>query len=171
MDVLDAWSLSDEQLLRQGCDALRRERYREACDALGEYCGRSLRMETPIPSTALAFYGLAVGHAENVRDGLEICFQALSADRRNSNAYLCLARLYVLADARKNAIDVLAQALRVCGDQRELIALRRTLGVRQVCAIPFLPRESVVNVRLGRVLRKLKGKIRPPNKRAGSVSE
>jgi hypothetical protein len=161
MDVLDAWSLSDEQLLRQGRDALARESYREACDALGEYCGRSIRMDKPIPPSALAFYGLAVGHAENVRDGLKICFQALSADRQNSNAYLCLARLYVLADAKKNAIDVLGQGIRVCENRRELIALRRALGVRQSRAIPFLPRDNAVNVRLGRVLRKLKGKTRP----------
>jgi hypothetical protein len=161
MDVLDAWSLSDDQLLRRGREALRLERYREACDALGEYCGRSIRMSKPIPPSSLAFYGLAVGHAENVRDGLQICFQALSADRRNSNAYLCLARLYVLADAKKNAINVLGQGIRVCGNQRDLIALRRALGIRQVRAIPFLPRDNAVNVRLGRVLRKLKGKAKP----------
>lgn len=161
MDVLDPWSLSDDRLLRQGRDALRRERYREACDALGEYCGRSMRLGKPIPPSALAFYGLAVGHAENVRDGLQICFQALSADRRNSNAYLCLARLYVLADAKKKAIDVLGQGIRVCGNQRELIALRRALGVRQLRAIPFLPRDNAVNVRLGRVLGKLKRKTGP----------
>jgi hypothetical protein len=160
MDVLDAWSLTDEQLLRQGRDALARESYQEACDALGEYCGRSMRMDKPIPPSALAFYGLAVGHAENVRDGLKICFQALSSDRRNSNAYLCLARLYVLADSKKNAVDVLGQGIRVCENRRELIALRRALGVRQVRAIPFLPRDNAVNVRLGRVLRKLKGKAR-----------
>jgi len=160
MDVLDAWSLSDEQLLRQGRDALALERYREACDALAEYCGRSMRLDKPIPPSVLAFYGLAVGHAENVRDGLKICFQALSADRRNSNAYLCLARLYVLADSKKNAIDVLGQGIRVCANRRELIALRRALGIRQVRALPFLPRDNAVNVRLGRVLRKLKGKAR-----------
>ena len=160
MDVLDAWSLSDEQLLRQCRDALALERYREACDALAEYCGRSMRLDKPIPPSVLAFYGLAVGHAENVRDGLKICFQALSADRRNSNAYLCLARLYVLADSKKNAIDVLGQGIRVCQNRRELIALRRALGIRQIRAIPFLPRDNAVNVRLGRVLRKLKGKAR-----------
>ena len=159
MDELDAWSLSDEQLVRQGRDALRQGRYREACEALGEYCGRSMRLERSIPPTILAFYGLSVGHAENVRDGLEICFQALSADRRNPNAYLCLARLYVLADARKKAIDVLNQGLRVSAGHRGLNTLRRSLGVRQVRAIPFLPRDNAVNVRLGRVMRKLKRKI------------
>jgi hypothetical protein len=161
MDVLDAWSLSDEQILRRGRDALARESYQEACDALGEYCDRSMRLEKPIPPSVLAFYGLAVGYAENVRDGLKICFQALSSDRRNSNAYLCLARLYVLGDSKKNAIDVLGQGIRVCKNRRELIALRRALGVRQVRAIPFLPRDNAVNVRLGRVLRKLKGKTGP----------
>lgn len=161
MDVLDAWSLSDEQLMRQGRDALRLGRYREACDSLGEYCGRSMRQERPIPSSVLAFYGLAVGHAENVRDGLEICFQALAADRRDPNAFLCLARLYVLADAKKNAIDVLAQGLRVSPNHRGLNALRRGLGQRQGRAIPFLSRDNVVNVRLGRVMRKLKRKVPP----------
>src|SRR6476646_9955229 len=151
MDVLDAWSLSDEQLLRKGRDALRLGRYREACDALAESCGRSMRQDKPIPSSVLAFYGLAVGHAENVRDGLEICFQALAANRREPNAYFCLARLYILADSRKNAIDVLGQGLRVAANHRGLKSLRRELGIRQSRPVPFLPRESAVNVRLGKV--------------------
>jgi hypothetical protein len=45
-------------------------------------------------------------------------------------------------------------------EKRGLIALRRALGVRQVRAIPFLPRDNAVNVRLGRILRKVKGKTR-----------
>ena len=166
MDVLDAWSLSYEQLLRLGQDALRQGRYREACDALAEYCGRSMRQERAIPSNVLAFYGLAVGHAENIRDGLKICFQSLEADRQDPNAYLCLARLYVLADSKKNAIDVLAQGLRVAPNHRGLNALRRGLGQRQGRAIPFLPRDNKVNVRLGRVIRKLKKRDPPASKLA-----
>lgn len=166
MDVLEAWSLSYEQLLRQGRHALSRGRYRDACDSLAEYCGRSIRQERAIPSTVLAFYGLAVGHAENVRDGLKICFQALAADRADPNTYLSLARLYVLADAKKNAIDVLAQGLRVSPNHRGLNALRRGLGQRQGRAIPFLPRENKVNVRLGRVIRKLRKKVPPESELA-----
>ena len=156
MDIVEPSRLSDEQLLRQGRDALRLGRWRQACDALSEYCGRSMRLEKPIPSGVLAIYGLAVGHAESVREGLGICFQALVADRRNPDAYLCLARLYILADARRNAIDVLGQGLRVSRNHRALNALRRELGVRQARPIPFLRRGNAVNVRLGRVIRKLK---------------
>jgi tetratricopeptide (TPR) repeat protein len=161
MNVLDAWSLSDDQLLRRGRDALRLGRYREACDFLAEYCGRAMRLKRPIPSSVLAFYGLAIGHAENVQDGIEICFQALKEDRRNPNAYFCLARLYVLAGARKNAVDVLSQGLRLAGSHRGLKVLRRSLGVRQARPIPFLPRDNAVNVRLGRVIRKLRRKTPP----------
>ncbi len=111
-----------------------------------------------IPPTILGFYGLAVGHSRNVREGLKICLEALSQDRRNPNIYLCLARLYVLANSKKKAIDVLTQGLRVSRKHRGLHALREGLGVRQKVPIPFLSRENAVNVRLGRAVHKLRRK-------------
>lgn len=158
---VDVWDLSEEQLLRQGRDALWLEKYAEACDALSEYCSRLNRYERPIPPAILAYYGLAVGHSRNVREGLKICLEALTLDRHNANIYLCLARLYVLARSKKNAIDVIAQGLRVSRKHRGLNALRQELGVRQRLPIPFLPRENAVNVGLGRAFRKLKKKDSP----------
>jgi hypothetical protein len=93
-----------------------------------------------------------------VKEGLKICLQALSSDRRNPDAYLCLARVYLLQGSRRNAIDVLAQGVRLCGNNRGLTELRNGLGIRQPPPIPFLPRESTINVRLGRALRKRKQK-------------
>jgi len=158
MEVTEAWSLSDDQLLRVCRKELHFERYRQAYDALLEYCGRLMRAGKRIPPNILASYGLAVAHAENVKEGLRICLQALSSDRRNAEAYLCLARVYLLQGSRRNAIDVLAQGARLCGKHRGLSELRDELGIRQPLPIPFLPRESAINVRLGRVLRKRKQK-------------
>jgi len=157
----DSWSLSEEQLLRVGRDALWLERYSDARQALMEYCDRLRRYERPIPAAILAYYGLAVGHSQNIREGLRICLDALNQDRRNPNIYLCLARLYVLASSRKVALDVILQGLKVSRGHRGLTALRRSLGVRQSVPIPFLPRKSPLNIQLGKALRRLKRKGPP----------
>ena len=158
MDVTEAWSLSDDQLLRVCRKELHFERYRQAYDALLEYCSRLMREGRRVPPNILASYGLAVAHAENVKEGLKICLQALSSDRRNPDAYWCLARVYILQGSRRNAIDVIAQGVRLCGKHSGLSELRNELGIRQAPPIPFLPRESTLNVRLGRALRKRKQK-------------
>jgi hypothetical protein len=157
----DPWSLPEEQLLRVGRDAIWLERYRDACEALGEYCDRLRKFDRPISPAILAYYGLAVGHSQNVREGLRLCLDALSRDRRNPNIYHCAARLYVLADSKKNALEVIAQGLRISRGHRGLTALRQSLGVRQRVPIPFLPRRNAINIRLGRALRKMKKKGRP----------
>jgi tetratricopeptide (TPR) repeat protein len=158
MDVTEAWSLSDDQLLRICRKELHLEHYRQAYDAFLEYCARLMRESRRIPPGILASYGLAVAHAENAREGLKICQQALSSDRRNPDAYLYLARVYLLMGSRRSAIDVLAQGIRLCGKHRGLSELRNELGIRQSPPIPFLPRDSTINVRLGRALRKRKPK-------------
>ena len=161
MDKREAGNLSDEQLLRVGRDALWLGRYQDASDALRQYCDRLSHHEKKIPPTVIAYYGLALGHSANVREGLQICLGALSVDRRNPTIYLCLARLYVLAGSKRSAVDVIAQGLRYRANHRGLNALRVDLGVRQSRPIPFLPRENPVNIRLGRVLKKVKRKIGP----------
>ena len=158
MNPFDSWSLSEEQLLRLGRDALWLERYRDACEVLAEYCERLKRYERPIPPAILAYYGLSVGHSQNVREGLRICLEALSQERRNPNIFLCVARLYILADDRKAALEVISQGLRISKGHRGLTALRQSLGVRQTVPIPFLPRRNAVNVKLGKAIRKIKGK-------------
>ena len=95
------------------------ERYRQAYDALLEYCGRLMRAGKRIPPGILASYGLAVAHAENVREAgpAGSACKRFRPDRRNPDAYLCLARVYLLHGLpEKRAIDVLAQGLRLCGN-------------------------------------------------------
>ena len=156
MASFDSWSLSEEQLLRLGRDALWLERYNDACQALSEYCERLKRYDRPIPPPILGYYGLAVGHSQNIREGLRICLEALSQDRRNPNIFLCVARLYILASDRKAALDVVAQGLRVSKGHRGLTALRQSMGVRQSVPIPFLPRKNAVNIRIGKAIRRIR---------------
>ena len=158
MASFDSWSLSEEQLLRHGRDALWLERYSDACRALSEYCERLKRYDRPIPPPILAYFGLAVGHSQNIREGLRICLEALSQDRRNPNIFLCVGRLYILANDRKAALEVISQGLRVSRGHRGLTALRQSMGVRQSVPIPFLPRKNAVNIRIGKAIRRIKKK-------------
>ena len=158
MATFDSWSLSEEQLLRLGRDALWLERYRDACEALSEYCERLKRYDRPISPAILAYYGLSLGHSQNIREGLRICLEALSQDRRNPNVYLCVGRLYILGNDRKAALEVISQGLRISRGHRGLTALRQSLGMRQAVPIPFLARRNAVNVKLGKALRKIKSK-------------
>jgi hypothetical protein len=161
VNPFDSWSLSEEQLLRLGRDALWLERYPDAREALSEYCKRLRRYDRPVPPAILAYYGLSVGHSQNIREGLRICLDALNLDRRNPNIYLCLARLYVLAGSKKVALDVIGQGLRVSRGHRGLTALRRSLGIRQSVPIPFLSRRNAVNVKIGKAIHRLKAKNPP----------
>ena len=139
-----------------GRDALSKQRYREAMELLSEYCWRMNREGKPVAANVLAGYGLAVGHVLDKKDGIKICLQALSQDRRNPHVFLCLARLYLLLDSRKRAIDAVIQGLHFGPGHRELLALHRGLGIRQMPPIPFLPRGTAVNVRLGRTIYRLR---------------
>lgn len=161
MHPFDSWSLSEEQLLRLGRDAIWLERYGDASEALSEYCDRLSRYKLPIAPAILAYYGLAVGHSRDVREGLRICLDALSKDRRDPSIYFCAARLYILADSKKSALDIIAQGLRISRSHRGLTALRQSLGLRQRVPIPFLPRQNAVNVKIGRAIRKIRGKAVP----------
>jgi tetratricopeptide (TPR) repeat protein len=145
-------------LLRQGRDALKLQRYVQASDLLSEYCDRLTQQEAPIPAGVLANYALALGHTRRLKEGLEICLKALSYEPRNPHIYLNLAHLYLLADSKKKAIDAIDRGLRISRDHRWLLRLREEMGVRKSPPIPFLPRGSAVNAKLGRAIRKPKAK-------------
>lgn len=159
--------LKDEELLRQGREALKLQRYGQASDLLSEYCDRLTKQDTPIPAGVLANYALALGHTRRLKEGLDICLKALSYEPRNPHVYLNLAQLYILADSKKKAIDAIGRGLRVSPDHRWLLRLREELGVRKAPPIPFLSRSSAVNAKLGKVIRSAK----PRPKRMGLRDE
>ncbi len=149
---------SDEQLLRVAREALKLGRHQQAIEFFSEYCDRQVRGEKPIPASVLASYGLAVGRSGDVKEGLEICFRALSSDRRNPDVYWSLAGLYLLSASRRKAVDAIARGLGISPKHRQLLALRKGMGVRHAPAIPFLSRDSSVNVKLGKAIARLRSK-------------
>lgn len=147
---------TDDQLVRNAREALRLHQYSRASEVFWEYCERQVKMAKPISPSVLAGYGLALGHTGRPKQGLEICFQALFADRKNPDVYWGLAGLYLLSRSRRKAIDAIDRGLSLSPGHPGLIRLRDEMGVRHSPPIPFLSRNSAVNVRLGKVIHKLR---------------
>lgn len=164
--MVEARNYDDEELLRLGRDALKLQRYAQAREFLAEYCDRQTKRGGAVPAGILASYSLSLGHTRSLKEALDFCLKALASDRRNAYIYWSLAQLYILADSRKKAIDVVEAGLRMTPDHMGLLKLREELGVRQEPPIKFLSRKNTVNVRLGKAIHKLKSGPR----KAGSRS-
>lgn len=161
----DLKRVAEEELVRKGREAVKRGRFVEGGELLFEYCDRLEKGGRPISPVILANYALCVGHSGRVREGIDICRQALPRGGRHPEVSLCLARLYLLAGTKRLALEESERALRVSPHNGELRRLRGELGFRRPPPIPFLPRESVLNVRLGRLLHRSRPDTAPSEAR------
>ncbi|MEP6994851.1 MAG: hypothetical protein ABI968_10050 [Acidobacteriota bacterium] len=154
---MDLAEYSDEELLEAGREALKIERWARAKTFLTEYFDRHLARGDSLSASALASFALSLGHTSEARRGLELCKRAQSSDSRNPYISWCLANLHLLNRSRKEAIETVERGLRAMPDNFALIRLRKKLGLRQSPPLPFLDRNHGLNVRLGRLMHRLKG--------------
>jgi len=151
---MEMWaSLSEDELVRAGRDALRGLRFSRARDLFEEYLRRLTKEGRGAPAGVLANYALAVGRTGDVKHGITLCLAALKTNRKVAEVYYCLAQLYLMAGSRKMAVETVSQGL-ACGPAH--IGLRETqdrMGVRGSPIVPFLHRDNPINVHLGRALR------------------
>ena len=145
---------SEEELVRAGRDGLRDLRFDRAREAFAEYVRRMNLEGRSVPAGILANYALALGHSNNIREGIGVCQAALKTDRRAPEVYYCLARLYLLARSRKQAWETLRSGLSYGPSHSGLLKLQEQIGVRGRPPLPFLHRDNPLNVRLGKVFRR-----------------
>jgi hypothetical protein len=148
---------SEEELLEAGREAVKREQWPRATTMLSAYVARFSGRGETVPASGLASYALCLGHSKELRRGLELCKKAQHADPRNAHIYWCLAQLHLLGRSRKDAIEAVERGLRAVPDNYLLQRLRKRLGLRQSPPIPFLDRKHGLNVRLGRIMHRMKG--------------
>lgn len=148
---------TDEELLESGREASKREQWSQAREVLGEYVRRSTSRHENVPAAAMATYALALAHTNDMRLALDLCKRAVYADPRNAHIFWCLAQIHLLGKSRKEAIEAVERGLRASPDNFVLLRMRRRLGVRQPPPLPFLDRRHTLNVRLGRIIHRLKG--------------
>lgn len=149
--------LPEQELVRRGREAVLSKRWADAGDYFFQYCDRLEKQGRPIPPLILANYGLCLGHARRVSEGIEVCRKALRGGHRHPEISLRLSQLYLLAGARKAALDEVERGLAVSPHARELLRLRDDLGHRRPPPIRFLSRGSVLNVGLAKILRRRRG--------------
>jgi hypothetical protein len=147
--------LSDDELLRQGREAIKQEHWVTAVDVYSQYCERMTDRDLTVPAGVLASYGLALGHTRRLKEGLELCKKAVAFDRRNPHAYASLAKLYLLAASRKAAVETVLRGLAYAPGHPVLTKLQQQIGVRRRPPIAFLPRSNAVNRGIGRLLHRL----------------
>lgn len=154
---MDLAEYSEEELLEAGREAIKAEQWPRAKTFLSEYFDRYTMRRESVPASGLASYALVIGHNNELRRGMDLCKKAQNADPRNAYIYWCQARLHLLNRSRKDAIDTVDRGLRVAPENFMLLRMRKKLGVRQSPPLPFLGRNHGLNVRLGRLMRRLRG--------------
>lgn len=154
---MDFTEYSDEELLEAGREGLKMEQWERAKGFLKEYFDRHLARAQSVPASGLASFALSLGYTRELRRGLELCKRAQISDPRNPYIFWCMAKLQLLDRSRKNAIETVERGLRAAPDNFILLRLRKKLGVRQSPPLPFLNRNHGLNVRLGRLMHRLKG--------------
>jgi predicted Zn-dependent protease len=100
----------------------------------------------------ISYVGVAVAAAEQRwAEAEKLCHSAMRMNRRQAQLYLNLAEVYVAADRKQDAADVLARGLHYAPhDGRLKMALER-LKLRRSAVLPFLPRQHPLNRNLGKL--------------------
>ncbi len=100
----------------------------------------------------LSYYGLCLAlEANDVREALRYCREAVTIEGYNSDIRCNLGRVLMLAGRRRDAYVSFVHGLRIEPSHRTILKALRGMGVRRRPIVPFLPRNNPVNVLLGRM--------------------
>lgn len=158
--MVEVKALRKEELVSRGRSALKAGRYRQAHELLTEFCDRQITEEAPIPANVLADYAVSLAHLGELKEAAEICFRALSVDRRNADAYAALSRVYMLGGSRRKAIEAMDRGFAISPRHPSLKAVQELIGTRRNPVIPFLSRDHRVNVLLGKIVERFRARRR-----------
>jgi len=113
---------------------------------------RSALDQEPSNPFYISYLGVAIAAAEQKwAEAEKMCHSAMRMNRRQAQLYLNLAEVYVAADRKHDAADILARGLHYAPhDVRLKMALDR-LALRRPPVLAFLPRAHLVNRNLGRL--------------------
>jgi predicted Zn-dependent protease len=100
----------------------------------------------------VSYVGVAVAAAEQRwAEAEKLCSSAMRMNRRQAQLYLNLAEVYVAADRKLDAADVLARGLRYAPRDTRLQMALDQLAMRRPVVLRFLPRQNALNRTLGRI--------------------
>ncbi len=144
--------MPEADLIRLGKEAWKKGNVNEAARILFAACERlSHNDEARVPASALSLYAVCLAQQGKLKEAVETCRHALSLEPSSLDSHLNMARIYLRADSRKKAIEVLDRGLAISPRNRELLVLREQLGRRRTPVVGFLSRDNPINVALGKM--------------------
>lgn len=118
---------------------------------MNEHNGTST--ETP-EMISLMGYSLAKQSGQ-LKEGIALCEKAIALSPNQSEHYLNLGRIYLLANKKEPAIRIFKTGLRIRKDHRIINELK-SLGIRKPPFVSSLSRDHVINILAGKVFSLLK---------------
>jgi Flp pilus assembly protein TadD len=100
----------------------------------------------------LSFLGLAIARSEKRwAEATKLCETALQLKRREMQLHLNLAEVYVASGHRDSAIATLDHAKESFGPNARLTKARCRVEKRRSPILPFLDRQNMLNISLGKL--------------------
>jgi tetratricopeptide (TPR) repeat protein len=152
--------------MQDAIERCRRGGWKEALPALARMAERDER-QGALPALVYSYlgYGIAL-RQQRIQEGLKLCQHAVKLEFYQAESYLNLARTQLLARQRRAAVRTIEAGLRVDPEQRQLLELRRDIGMRRRPVLPFLQRDNPLNQLLGKLRHALlASRQRPPDNR------
>jgi tetratricopeptide (TPR) repeat protein len=144
-------ALEDEELFRLGTEALDAKDYAAA----HRYLHAALERERS--ANNLSQYALALAaHTRKIDESIILCQEAVKKEPKNSEHFLRLGTVYLVAGKKKEAIRIFRLGLRM-GRNPTITRWLQVLGDRKKPLIPFLSRTNPLNKYLGKLRRTLTG--------------
>ena len=114
---------------------------------------QNLSGETP---DILSLIGFCLARdSRQFKKGAALCEKAIALDSQNTDHYLHLGRIHLLAGHKALAIATFRRGMRIRKDHRFILELKK-IGIRQSPPFATLSRRNVLNVVTGKVLQLLK---------------
>lgn len=146
------------QLLAHGLAATERGEYAAGLQVLA-------RLYQLVPADklpkGLSSYGLCLAKAGGKnRAGAELCEQAIKLEFYEGRHWANLVRVYIAANNRRKAVEVLEKGLRKMRKDKALIRVRQEIGYRKTPYFRFLSRTNPLNKLYSRSAATLKKRTR-----------
>lgn len=104
----------------------------------------------------LAWYGYCLARdKKSFGQAIGLCKEALAEAPHNSDIYLAVGNIYLLAGKKRSAISAFNKGLKM-GRNDAIVKQLHDIGLRKTPVLSFLDRDSFLNVYLGLFLTKLK---------------
>jgi tetratricopeptide (TPR) repeat protein len=140
---------STEIPFEEGLKALNSGRTGEALDWFAKAVAEE---KTPLAVSYLAY--CRAKEEGNCKKAIALCMEAIKDEPKNSEIYLNLGRVHLLAGQRKSAIRAFDLGLRY-GRSPQIENELALIGRRKSPPLPFLSRSNRLNKFLGKLLKKM----------------